>query len=150
MGGYGSSSGRKKEKCYYDTGNNKVTDNNSIAVAEYYINQGKYVAFLQQRKGQKRADLSVEGVHVEVKGMSSRNPSVVADNIEYAFHQISGDNYRYPPETHRDGVVIILSKYSSYEEAYKIVNEGLQEAYRKRAVKGKVKLFHAGTMYDMN
>ena len=75
MGGYGGASGRVKGKCYYDTGGHKVKDPNAIAVGEYYINLGHYVAFLQEVPNDNRADMSVEGVHVEVKGMSSTNPS---------------------------------------------------------------------------
>ena len=78
MGGYGGASGRIKDKCYYDTGGHKVKDKNAIEVAEHYIEEGKYVAFLQEKNGQPRADLSVEGQHIEVKGLSSVNP----DNIE--------------------------------------------------------------------
>lgn len=150
MGGYGGASGRVKGKCYYDTGGHKVTDKNAIVVGEHFINEGKYVAFLQEKDGQKRSDLSIEGVHAEVKGMTSKNPSKVADNIDEAFNQVYADNYRYPKETHREGMVIILSKYSSYEEANKIVSAGVAEAYRKGFVRGKIKMLHNDTMYDMN
>lgn len=150
MGGYGGSSGRVKDKCYYDTGGHKVKDSNAITVAEYYIKQGKYVAFLQEKQGQKRADLSVEGTHIEVKGMSSPKANKVANNIDEAFQQVEADNYRYPSETHREGTVVILSKYSSLEEAHRVVSEGVKEAYRKGFIRGKVKLLHGGVMYDMN
>ena len=36
---------RGKNKTYYDTGGHKVTDKNAVTVAEYYIDEGKYVAF---------------------------------------------------------------------------------------------------------
>lgn len=49
MGGYGGASGRIKDKCYYDTGGHKVKDKNAIEVAEHYIEEGKYVAFLQEK-----------------------------------------------------------------------------------------------------
>ena len=83
MGGYGGASGKIKDRCYYDTGGHKVTDNNAIEVAETYINEGKYVAFLMKRDPRIQADLSVEGIHTEVKGLHtldstkiSKRPSV--------------------------------------------------------------------------
>ncbi|MBQ7630577.1 MAG: hypothetical protein IJS81_10260 [Selenomonadaceae bacterium] len=55
MGGYGGASGRVKDRCYYDSGGNKVTDKNAIMAAEYYINLGMYVVFLQENRS--RPDL---------------------------------------------------------------------------------------------
>ena len=150
MGGYGGASGKTKDKCYRDTGGHKVKDKNAITGAEHYIAEGKYVAFLQEINGQKRSDLSIEGIHAEVKGMISQNPSKVADNIDEAFNQVYADNFRYPKETHREGMVIILSKYPNYAEAQKIVSAGVAEAYRKGYIRGKVKMLHNGVMYDMN
>ena len=125
MGGYGGSSGKTKDKCYRDTGGKKVTDKNAIAVAEYYIKEGKYVAFLKEMpQVQRRADLSVEGIHTEVKGTSSQNPSKIATHIIEGFEQVDADNYMYPSDTHRKGRVVILSKHSSLDEAKRIVKEG--------------------------
>ena len=96
MGGYGGASGRVKDKCYYDTGGHKVKDQNAVAVGEYYIKQGKYVAFLKEIPNENRADMSVEGVHVEVKGMSSPNPSQVAKNLKKGFIRPSESPAGYP------------------------------------------------------
>lgn len=147
MGGYGGSSDRVKGKTYLDTGGHKVTDRNAIIVGEYYINHGKYVAFLQEKPGQKRADLSVEGVHTEVKGMSSTSTNKVANNIKEAFEQTMADNYRYPSDTHRDGRVVILSKYPDIKTAYKIVSGGYRKARSQGYVQGEVYLMHNGKMY---
>ncbi len=149
MGGYGGSSGRIKEKAYYDTGGNKVTDKNAIMVAEYYINKGVYVAFLQEKRGQKRADLSVDGIHIEVKGMTSTSTNKVANNIKEAFEQINADNKRYSANTNKDGKVIILSKYNSIKTAYKIVYGGYRKAKSKGYVKGDVELLHNEKMYKI-
>lgn len=149
MGGYGGSSGRIKEKAYYDTGGHKVTDKNAISVAECYINQGKYAAFLQEKKGQKRADLSIDGVHTEVKGMSSLSTNKVANNIREAFEQIAADNKRYSKDTHRDGKVVILSKYSNIRLAYKTIYGGYRKARTKGYVKGDVELMHNGKIYKI-
>ena len=149
MGGYGGASGRVKDKCYYDTGGHKVKDQNAVAVGEYYIKQGKYVVFLKQIPDENRADMSVEGVHVEVKGMSSPNPGQVAKNIKKGFIQVDADNKRYPKETHRSGVVVILSEYKTLEEAQRIVKAGYDEAVRKGYVTGSVKLLHDGKIYNI-
>lgn len=149
MGGYGGTSGRYKDKCYRDTGGRKVTDRNSIQVGEYFIREGKYVAFLQEKAGQKRADLSVDGVHTEVKGMSSTRTDKVADNNKEAFEQTAADNWRYPTNTHRAGQVIILSKYPDAKTAFKVVNGGYRTALKRGDVKGNVFLFHNGVMYKI-
>lgn len=149
MGGYGGSSKRSSKKAYYDTGGHKVTDKNSIAVAEYFINRGKYVAFLQEKNGQQRADLSIEGVHTEVKGMQSTKTNRVANNIKEAFEQIEADKKHYPPNTHRDGRVIIYSKYPNGKIAYKIVYGGYRKAKAKGYVKGTVELLHNGRLYKI-
>lgn len=153
MGGYGASSGRIKEKCYRDTGNNKVTDKNAIEVAEYYINQGKYVAFLKEKNGQRRADLSVEGHHVEVKGLSTMNPDTVESKLKHAFEQIIGDNFRYSPETYREGKVVILSKHSKdipENAIIKAMKKGYLSAEHKGYVTGKLELWLNGKIYQLN
>ena len=149
MGGYGGSSGQTKDKVYYDTGGRKVKDPNAIAVGEYYINKGEYVAFLQEKPDQRRADLSVGGVHTEVKGMTSTSTNKVANNIKEAFEQVAADNHRYPAETHRDGRVVILSKYPDLKTAYKVVSGGYRKAKSLGYVKGEVLLYHKGRMYKM-
>lgn len=160
MGGYGASSGRKKDKCYKDTYGRSVSGNNpAIPVAEHYLEQGKYVAFLGERgkngeKGEKRADLSVEGIHVEVKGIETTvNPSTIADHIEKGFNQVYADNHRYDPETHREGKVIFYSRHSakySSQEIEHSVRKGFAEALRKGDVKGKVELWLRGQIIKLN
>jgi len=149
MGGYGGSSERGKSKNYLDTGGHKVTDKNAIAVGEYYIDNGSYVAFLQEKPNQKRADLSVDGIHTEVKGMTSTSTNKVANNIKEAFEQVEADNRNYPSDTHRDGRVVILSKYPDARTAYKAVEGGYRKAKSKGYVKGDVELLHNGIMYHI-
>ena len=148
MGGYGASSGRIKEDFYYDTGGYKVKDDNAITVGEYYIKRGYYVAFLQENPPHKRADLSVEGVHVEVKGMTSTNTNKVANNIREAFEQIKGDDYKYPESLYQAERVVILSKYQTLREAYKIVYGGFRKAKSKGFIPdfGEVYLLHKNEM----
>lgn len=149
MGGYGGASERGKSKKYYDTGGNKVKDRNAIAVGEYYIENGHYVAFLQEKKDQKRADLSVDGIHIEVKGMSSNSTDQICKTLGYAFQQVESDNYRYSPETHREGKVVILSKYPNARKAYKTISRGYRKAKKQGLIKGEVLLFHGGKMYSI-
>ncbi len=153
MGGYGGSSERGKNKTYYATGGHKVTDKNAVTVAEHYIDGGKYVAFLQEKEGQNRADLSVEGQHVEVKGLTTLNPDNVEGKLKHAFIQVDADNSRYPSDTHREGKVIILSKHSSdvaesliYEKMY----AGFLSAQHKGYVTGKVELWIGDKIYKFN
>lgn len=150
MGGYGGASGDAKGKCYYDTGGHKVKDKNAIEVAEYYIDQGKYVAFLQEKSGQKRADLSVEGQHVEVKGIQSKKTDTIRKEIAKAFVQTEGDNYKYNKETHRKGKVILLSKHSSAREAYKYLYAGYRAALKRGEVKGKVEMWYGNHHFKFN
>ena len=153
MGGYGASSGRIKGKCYYDTGGHKVTDKNAIAVAEKYIEDGKYVAFLQEKDGQPRADLSVDGVHVEVKGLTTLSPNTVCDKLEHAFKQIHGDDNRYPKETHREGKVVIYSRHSNEHSENTILEAmkaGYQEAKRKGYISGKLEVWIRGKIHKLN
>ena len=147
MGGYGASSGRKKDKCYKDTGNHKVTDKNAIEVAEYYIKQGDYVAFLK-REDHPRADLSVNREqHIEVKGITTLSPNRIEAHLEDAFIQIHGDDFKYPKETHREGTVVLLSRHDKSVPRKEIIH-AVCEAYgiakRKGEISGKVELWIKG------
>ena len=91
--------------------------------------------------------MSVNGVHTEIKGMTSISTNEVANNIKEAFEQVSADNYRYPIETHRDGRVVILSKYPDIQTSYKAVFGGYRKAKSLGYVKGEVCLMHNGKIY---
>lgn len=153
MGGYGGASGRIKEKCYYDSGGHKVTDQNAITVGEYYIKQGKYVVFLQEKDGQKRADLSVDGQHIEVKGLETMNPDNVEGKLKHAYLQVDSDNFRYPSETHRKGKVVILSKHNKSipeKDIYNVMYKGFLSAKNKGYVTGELELWINGNIYYLN
>lgn len=153
MGGYGGSSNRTKDKCYYDTGGHKVRDNNAIAVAEAYIDEGKYVAFLQEKDGQERADLSVEGVHTEVKGLTTLKPDKIRERIEKANSQVQADDHRYPEDTHRQGKVVLLSKHSS-DTSQNLIIEKMRERMRRAEQNGhidsKVELWIGDKRIELN
>ena len=153
MGGYGGSSGRIKGKCYYDTGGHKVTDSDAIKVAERFIQEGNYVAFLQKRNNRLQADLSVEGVHVEVKGIESMNPDTVEGRIIHGFRQIVADNDRYPSETHREGKVVILSKHEpsiSRADVINVITKAYNSALHKGEVTGKLEVWFGNDIVRIN
>ena len=153
MGGYGGASGKVKEKCYYDTGGHKVTDKNAIEVAEYYINEGKYVDFLQEKPPRNRADLSVEGQHIEVKGLATLNPNTIEARLKHAFTQIHGDDDRYHSETHKEGKVILLSRHDngiSDEQILNAMRKGFLSAEHKGYVTGKLEVWIRGKIYALN
>ena len=88
MGGYGARSNKVKGTHYTDTKGFKVRDTNAIEVAEYYVKQGKYVAFLHEGE-HRRADLSVEGHHVEVKGLTTLAPIQLKRILEKPFNKFT-------------------------------------------------------------
>lgn len=153
MGGYGGTSKKGKSSVYYDTGGHKVTDKNAIMVAERLIEEGHYVAFLQEKEGQTRADLSVDGQHVEVKGLTTLNPDNVEGKLRHAFIQVNADNARYPSESHREGKVIILSRHSaevSEKLIYDRLHAGYLSAQHKGYITGKVELWIGNKIYFFN
>ena len=150
MGGYGGASGRFKGKCYYDTGNRKVIDKNAIEAAEYYIREGKYVAFLKQNPPDRRPDLSIDReLLVEVKGMSSTIPHKAESNIKKAFEQIASYWSHYPEDERHPGKVVILSRHESFEEAYNAVREGFKVAKARGYVHGPVEFWYHGQIHVM-
>lgn len=76
-------------------------------------------------------------------------PSWIANNIKEAFEQVTADNYQYSPDTHRDGQVIILSKYPNLKTAHKTVWGGYRKARRKVYVHGNVLSMHGGRLYKI-
>lgn len=152
MGGYGAGSTKVKGSHYTDTKGFKVSDKNAIEVAEYYIKQGKYVAFLHEGK-HRRADLSVGGRHVEVKGLTTLSPSTIEKHLENAFQQVDGDRYRYPPKTWREGKVVLLSRHDSSVSRITILDamrKGFESAQRKGEITGKVEVWIRGKIYKLN
>ena len=153
MGGYGGSSDKTKDKCYYDTGGHKVRDNNAITVAEAYIREGKYVAFLETKQDQERADLSVDGVHTEVKGLTTLNPDKISERIIKANSQVQADNYKYPIDTHRQGKIILLSKHSrdtSHDTILIKMKDGLRKAQRTSQITAKVEVWIGNLHIELN
>ncbi|MBQ7501112.1 hypothetical protein IJT93_00150 [bacterium] len=150
MGGYGGTSGRKKERCYYDTGNKKVIDNNAITVAEHYLREGKYVAFLKKLDPIKRPDLSLDHeMIVEVKGVTSLKYDRMRFRIADGFDQIQKEWSMYPKGKRHPGKVIILSLNDNFDESYKAAVKGYRIAKSEGSVHGTVEFWHHGQIYEL-
>ena len=150
MGGYGGIGGKVKGKCYYNTGGHKVKDKNAIEVAEHYINNGIYVAFLKEKPPSKRPDLSVDNKFlVEVKGMTSVIPHKFETNIAEGFKQIADEWSKYPKVNHHPGKVVILSRHENFSEAYEAAKIGYTMAKERGCVKGDVEFWYHGNIYKL-
>ena len=153
-GGYGGASGkarRKKDGCYYDSKDDKVTDKNAIEVADYYIDWGFHVVFLHERPEEEkgRPDLFVDFEFlVEVKGITSSKANKIANRINEAFDQIEDEWSRYPEgEPKPPGKVVILSRHVSFEIGFHAFCEGYKEATRKGFVRGEVEFWFHGEIH---
>lgn len=151
MGGYGGLSGKNKDKdgCYCDSGNNKVTDKNAIAVAEYYLNLGMTVVFLQEKPEEGgRPDLLVDyEFFAEVKGIGSLRAGTISKQIKHASRQISDEQARLPENDKLPGKIIILSLHADFEAGFKAVYEGYQEAKRKNQVHFQTEFWFNGEIH---
>ncbi len=138
------------ESFYRDSGGNKVTDKGSIFVAERYIDQGYESVFRREHQSDKSYDLTIKSSddstfvkNIEVKRVTSDNPSSIAKNIKKGFTQ-----FKLGQE---DTVAIVLPNHHNNETGRKLVQEGFAEAIRKGWVKGKVEVwFSDKTKIDLN
>ena len=87
-----------------------------------------------------RADLSVDGVHVEVKGLSTLSPNTIESKLRHAHKQIHGEHDRYNIETYHQGKIIIISK----------MREGVSIAMKKGYLDEKVELWIGKDIYQLN
>lgn len=152
MGGYGGSSGkarRMKDGCYKDSEGDKVIDKNAIEVAEYYLREGKYVVFYHEDGIHNVPDLSVDfKMVVEVKGVSSLNPTRIKENIEKATLQIEARLSKYPEGDRHEGKIVLLSRYTqSFEVGYRVVYEGYQRAKREGVARFRVEFWFHGEIH---
>lgn len=135
--GRGNGGYDRKQDVYYDTGGSKVIDPGTKFVAERYIDEG-YVVVFRQRHEDKTPDLTIKDPsdtqivkNIEVKRMTSTNPSKTAERIKEAFSQVE------------DGGTVALD-FSCQDKmsARRIAREGFAEAMRKGNVHGKVEIWH--------
>ena len=152
-GGYGGESGkarRKKDGCYKDSHDDKVTDKNAIEVADYYMSLGMYVVFLHEKPEEGgRPDLLVDYKFlVEVKGIFSTKANKISNRINEAFGQIEDEWSRYPEEKPKPpGKVIILSRHETFEIGFRAFCEGYKEAKRKGFIRGEVEFWFHGEIH---
>lgn len=126
---------------YRDSGGRKVTDKGTIFVAERYIDMG-YESVFRQRHDEidaKTYDLTIKTSddkdyvkNIEVKQVTTNNPSQLAKNIKRAFEQVGdgGTVALYLPECDKNSRV-----------TRDFINNGYQEAMRKGFVKGSVEVW---------
>lgn len=146
-GGYGGASGkeqRRKDGCYYDSKNVKVTEKSSIIAAEYYLELGMYVVFLHQ-DNVRRPDLLVDfNFLAEVKGVVSLNPSQISRQIKHANSQIESEHSKYPEDERLPAKIILISFHETFEAGFQAINAGYQEAKRKNQVHFQVEFWFNG------
>ena len=138
------------EICYKDSGGHKVTDKGSIFVAERYIDQGYEAVFKQKHEPSKTCDLLIKTSddsavvkHIEVKRVTSENPSKLATNIGDAFTHFSSGQ--------EGTVAIYLPNHRNSETGRRFAMEGFAEAKRKGWVSGPVEIwFSDKTKIDLN
>lgn len=145
-GGYGGESGkeqREKDGCYYDSGNDKVTDKNAMIAAEYYLDLGMYVVFLHEYYS--RPDLLVDfNFLAEVKGIGSDKPGTISKQIKHASRQIENELAHRSEDDQVPAKIIIISSHASFEIGFNAINEGYQEAKRKNQVHFPVEFWFRG------
>ncbi len=145
-GGYGGASGkarRKKDGCYYDSGNDKVTDKNAMIAAEYYLDLGMYVVFLHEYYS--RPDLLVDfDFLAEVKGIGSTKSGTISKQIKHASEQIDNELAHRSADKQLPGKIVIISFHASFEIGFNAINEGYQEAKRKNQVHFPVEFWFRG------
>ena len=137
MGGYGGQSGRTKGTGYLNTAGNPVKDKNAVTVAEHYLQEGKYVAFLKETPNDhRRADLMVEGAPVEVKGVEGNNANTICNSsLAKAAKQMKQTIAESKSYEHKENSkIILLSTHKNASDGLKAVTSviaGYQEALRK-------------------
>lgn len=128
----------EKQVSYRDSGNHKVTDSGAIFVAERYIDMGYESVFRQKHEPDKTYDLTIKTSddadyvkNIEVKRVTSPNPSKISSNIEKAGLQISEG----------ETVAIVLPNHKNDESGRNFAKTGVDEARRKGFVKGPIEVW---------
>ena len=128
----------EKRVSYTDSGGKKVTDAGSIFVAERYIDEGYEAVFRQTHEPDKTYDLTIKSSddknyikNIEVKQVTSSNPSKIASNIKKANRQISDG----------DTIAIYLPNHKNSKSGRKFAEEGISEARRKGWIKGPIEVW---------
>ena len=133
IGGY-----TEKQTGYKDSGGFKVTDKGAIWVAERYIEDGYESVFRQRHDPETSCDLTIKTSddtqtikNIEVKQVTSQNPSKIATHIKEANEQIASG----------DTIALYFPNRTSSREAISFVEQGIAEARRKKYIKGPVEVW---------
>ncbi len=127
------------EHNYKDSGGHKVTDQGAIWVGERYIDAGFETVFRQQHPERghqydltiKTSDDSSFVKNIEVKRLTTQNPSNIAKNIKIASAQISDG----------DTVALYFPDRKATESNIGFIDRGISEAIRKGYIKGPVEVW---------
>lgn len=128
----------EKQTGYKDSGGFKVTDKGAIWVAERYIEDGYESVFRQRHDPETSCDLTIKTSddtqtikNIEVKQVTSQNPSKIATHIKEANEQISSG----------DTIALYFPNRTSARESISFVEQGIAEARRKNHIKGPVEVW---------
>ena len=132
-----------KQAMYRDSGGHKVKDSGAIFVAERYMDMGYEAVFRQTHPTEgKTYDLSIKTSddasfvkNIEVKRVTSPNPSKIAEHIHHGFRQF-GDK---PKDT--DTVAVVLSNHCNDKAGLEFAKAGFDEARRKGWVASHVEVW---------
>lgn len=128
----------KKQQSYTDSGGYKVIDKGAIWVAERYIEAGYESVFRQRHDPETSCDLTIKTSddtqtvkNIEVKQVTSQNPSKIATHIKEANNQIAEG----------DTIAFYLPHRTSSKESIEFVEKGIEEARRKNYIKGPIEVW---------
>ena len=128
----------KKQPSYKDSGGYKVTDRNTIFIAERYMDMGYEAVFRRDHSPNRGCDLTIKSSNdinwvknIEVKGITSNNPSKISIRIREAAGQIQNG----------DTVAIYLPKHQNTPAGRAFAEAGIAEARRKGYIKGPIEVW---------
>jgi hypothetical protein len=125
---------------YKDSAGQKVKDIGAIFVAERYIDAGYESVFRREHQPDKSFDLTIKTSddvdfvkNIEVKRVTSENPSKISFNIEKGFRQfVPGQE---------GTVAIVLPNHKNDHKGISFAKAGFDEAKRKGFVIGEVEFW---------
>ena len=128
----------EKQSSYKDSGGKKVIDKNAIFVGERYMELGYETVFRRNHDPDKGYDLTIKTSddmefikNIEVKGVTSSNPSKIATDIKKANKQIDTG----------DTIAIYLPNHINNESGRQFAQRGIDEASRKGLIKGPIEVW---------
>ena len=128
----------QKQQGYKDSGGFKVTDKGASWIAERYIEAGYESVFRQRHDPETSCDLTIKTSddkqtikNIEVKQVTSQNPSKIATHIKEANEQIATG----------DTIALYFSNRSRSPESISFVEQGVAEARRKKYIRGPVEVW---------